>query len=65
MSSWQGVFRAPEETQFYGVPSFWIINKNGEVLAAPLRGNIYHPHGEDVTINYTFSNIDRVLQGLL
>jgi len=63
--SWQGAFRNPEETQFYGVPGFWILDDEGRVLAAPFRGNIYHPHGADVTINYTFGDIDKVLQGLL
>jgi hypothetical protein len=63
--SWQGVFRDPEETQFYGVPSFWILGAGGEILSAPFRGNIYHPHGADVSIKYTFSDIDDALQGLL
>lgn len=63
--SWQGVFRAPTETQFYGVPSFWLLDGEGRIIAAPFRGNIYHPHGADVTINYTFRDIDAVLEGLL
>jgi hypothetical protein len=63
--NWQGVFRAPDESQFYGVPSFWLVNNQGEVLSAPFRGNIYHPHGADVSINYTFSDIDVALKGLL
>lgn len=63
--SWQGVFRDPEETQFYGVPSFWILGAGGEILSVPFRGNIYHPHGTDVSIKYTYSDIDDALQGLL
>jgi len=63
--SWQGAFRDPEETQFYGVPSFWILGTGGEILSAPFRGNIYHPHGADVSIKYTYSDIDDALQGLL
>ena len=63
--SWQGVFRDPEETQFYGVPSFWLLGDDGEILAAPFRGNIYHPHGADVSIKYTFSDIDKAITGLL
>jgi hypothetical protein len=65
LQDWQGAFRAAGETQFYGVPSFWILSAEGEVLAEPWRGNIYHPHGGDVTINYTFADIDARLQELL
>lgn len=63
--SWQGAFRSPDETQFYGVPSFWIIDDRGKILAKPFHGNIYHPHDSDVTINYTFRDIDKVLKRLL
>lgn len=63
--NWQGVFRDPQETQFYGVPGFWIMDAEGRILAAPFRGNIYHPHGAEVTIKYTYSDIDRVLASLL
>ena len=63
--SWQGVFRNPQETQFYGVPGFWILDNDGRVLVAPFRGNIYHPHGADVTISYTFEDIGTTLEALL
>jgi hypothetical protein len=63
--SWQGVFRNPQESQFYGVPGFWILDNKGKVLTVPFRGNIYHPHGADVTINYTFRDIDGALADLL
>ncbi len=63
--NWQGIFRAPDESQFYGVPSFWLVNNQGKILWAPFRGNIYHPHGTDVSINYTFSDIDDALKDLL
>jgi hypothetical protein len=65
VEDWHGAFRAEDETQFYGVPSFWILGADGEVLAEPLRGNIYHPHGGEVRINYTFGDIDALLQDLL
>jgi hypothetical protein len=65
VQDWQGAFRAANETQFYGVPSFWILSSAGAVLAEPLRGNIYHPHGAEVNINYTFADIDAQLQELL
>lgn len=35
------------------------------MLAAPFRGNIHHPQGADVTINYTFGDIDAALEPLL
>ena len=65
LQDWHGAFRAEEETQFYGVPSFWILAPDGTVLADPLRGNVYHPHGGEVRINYTFLDIDALLQELL
>lgn len=63
--AWQGVFRSPTETQFYGVPSFWILDNAGRVLTPPFRGNVYHPHGGDPTIHYTFRDIDLALEDLL
>lgn len=65
VQDWHGAFRAADETQFYGVPSFWVLASDGTVLAEPLRGNIYHPHGGDVRINYTFNDVDALLQQLL
>lgn len=62
---WQGAFRAPDETQFYGVPGLWLLDNEGRVLTAPFRGNIYHPHGAEVTISYTFGDVDNALGKLL
>lgn len=63
--TWQGAFRSPAETQFYGVPSFWLLDNQGRVLTSPFRGNLYHAHGSDVTIIYTFRDIDMALSELL
>jgi hypothetical protein len=65
MQSWHGAFRSEQETQFYGVPSFWLIADDGTVLAEPFRGNLYHPHGADVSIHYTFKDVDAALAGLV
>lgn len=55
---WQGAFRAPHEEQTYGVPAFWIVDENGKVVEQPFRGNIYHPHGDDVmSVNYSLKDI--------
>jgi hypothetical protein len=62
---WFGTFRGAEETQFYGVPSFWLVADDGTVLAAPFRGNVYHPHGTQLNINYTFTDVDTQLTRLL
>jgi len=35
------------------------------VLAAPFRGNVYHPHGAELRINYTFADVDAQLAKLL
>lgn len=64
--SWQGAFRAENESQRYGVPHFWLVNKEGRVLTEPFRGNVYHPHGTPVNINYTLQDlageIDRLIK---
>jgi hypothetical protein len=65
LADWHGAFRAAHETQFYGVPGFWLVSDAGEILAEPFRGNVYHPHGAEVNINYTFSDIDAALSALL
>jgi hypothetical protein len=65
MQPWFGAFRAAGETQFYGVPSYWIIADDGTVLAEPFRGNVYHPHGAEVNIRYTFADVDAALSRLL
>jgi hypothetical protein len=62
---WFGAFRAAGETQFYGVPSFWLVADDGTVLAAPYRGNVYHPHGAQLSIKYTFADVDAQLTKLL
>jgi hypothetical protein len=62
---WFGAFRAADEKQFYGVPSFWLVADDGTVLAPPFRGNVYHPHGTELRINYTFADVDAALTKLL
>lgn len=62
---WFGAFRAADEKQFYGVPSYWLIADDGTVLAAPFRGNVYHPHGGTMRISYTLADVDAALAGLL
>jgi len=54
---WHGAFRAPEETQSYGVPNIWLVNSHGKVLSEPFRGNIYHAHGSDIAIRYTLQDV--------
>lgn len=63
--AWQGAFRAEGETQRYGVPHFWIMDASGKVLTKPFRGNVYHPHGTAVNINYTLEDMVTVLDELL
>lgn len=65
VAAWQGAFRAADETQFYGVPGFWILSGEGWVLAEPFRGNIYHPHGGSIDIRYTLADVEAALQALL
>jgi len=60
---WQGAFRALDEEQTYGVPAFWIVDQNGKILEQPFRGNIYHPHGDDVMrINYSLKDLVETIQ---
>lgn len=63
--SWQGAFRAQDETQRYGVPHFWILDASGKALTKPFRGNVYHPHGTAVNINYTLNDMVSVIDELL
>lgn len=63
--SWQGAFRAEDETQRYGVPHFWILDASGKILTKPFRGNVYHPHGSVVNINYTLNDMVSVIDELL
>ncbi len=60
--SWHGAFRAADETQFYGVPSFWLVDDEGNVLASPFRGNVYHPHGGEMRIRYTYADVELALR---
>jgi hypothetical protein len=65
VADWMGAFRDPADTQLYGVPSLWFLSNDGEILADVYRGNVYHPHGTDVSIQYTFADVDATLQALL
>ena len=62
---WFGAFRAADEKQFYGVPSYWLVADDGTVLAPVFRSNVYHPHGTELRINYTFADVDAQLARLL
>ena len=60
---WQGVFRAPDEEQTYGVPAFWIVDEKGKVLEQPFRGNIYHPYGDDdMRLNYSLMDLVETIE---
>lgn len=60
--AWHGAFRAANESQTYGVPSVWIVAADGRILGEPFRGNVYHPHGSTIRINYTLSDVVDALQ---
>ncbi|MFH0943624.1 MAG: DJ-1/PfpI family protein, partial [Planctomycetota bacterium] len=48
--SWAGRFRARDEYQQYGLPTIWILSREGKVLMPPFRGNRYE---KDLTLIYT------------
>lgn len=54
---WHGAFRSATETQHYGVPNMWLLDAEGRVVAEPFRGNVYHPHGDEITINYSLKDV--------
>jgi hypothetical protein len=54
---WLANFRAADEQQTYGVPNLWLLNNKAEVITEPFRGNIYHPHGGAISINYTLVDV--------
>lgn len=62
---WHGTFRAADETQSYGVPNFWLVDAQGKILREPFRGNIYHPHGGDININYTLKDVSAAIESAL
>jgi hypothetical protein len=39
---WQGKFKPRAETQKYGTPTLWLLNREGVVLDQPFWGNMYH-----------------------
>lgn len=56
IQDWHGAFRAKNESQHYGVPSFWIVDKNGNVVTEPFRGNVHHPDNA-ISINFGLSDV--------
>lgn len=65
VADWMGAFRVIEGAGFYGVPSLWILSQDGEVLADVFRGNVYHGNASEISVNYTFSDVDAAVQTLL
>jgi hypothetical protein len=65
VEDWMGAFRKIVSTGFYGVPSLWLVSSDGEVLADVFRGNVYHGAGADISIQYTFADVDAAVQRLL
>jgi hypothetical protein len=65
VAEWMGAFRVITGAGFYGVPSLWLLSKDGEILADVFRGNVYHGNASDISVNYTFSDVDSALQTLL
>ena len=60
---WQGRFRVSADSQKYGTPTFWLLDKNGTVLAKPFYGNLYHE--KPFEIKYSVIEVDKVIQALL
>lgn len=65
VENWHGAFRAENETQHYGVPNLWLVDSTGRIIAEPFRGNIYRPHGGDITINYTLKEVVEAIEANL
>ena len=60
---WQGKFRDPDETQKYGVPNIWLLDKKGTILIPPFRGNMYHPKpGDNFQFSYSVSDVDHAIR---
>ncbi|MEM7280307.1 MAG: hypothetical protein AAF438_01565 [Pseudomonadota bacterium] len=65
LTPWDGAFRKTDESQTYGVPSFWILDSRGKILTKPFRGNIYHGLPETYSIAYTLQDVDEKMASLL
>lgn len=62
--AWHGAFRAVDERQTYGVPSLWLVSRDGRILHEPFRGNDYHAHGGKVVVKYTLSEVISAVDNL-
>jgi hypothetical protein len=60
---WQGRFRASSDSQKYGTPTIWLLDRNGTVLAKPFYGNLYHERPFE--IKYSDIDVDKAIQALL
>lgn len=38
---WEGYFKAPGDRQTYGLPTIWILSRDGEAMCEPFWGNNY------------------------
>lgn len=65
IEQWHGAFRSANETQSYGVPNLWLVDKQGNVVAKPFRGNVYHADGNDIEINYSLNDVLAKIDELL
>jgi hypothetical protein len=57
IETWHGAFRAKNEMQHYGVPSLWLVDSTGKIVAEPFRGNVYRPHSGATNIIYTLQDV--------
>ncbi|RMF57625.1 MAG: hypothetical protein D6743_18740 [Calditrichaeota bacterium] len=60
---WQGKFRAEDETQKYGTPTIWLLDRDGVVLTEPFHGNFYH--SDPFELSYSAVDVDQAIQQFL
>lgn len=60
LPAWAGRFKSDQDRQKYGLPTVWLLDSSGVVLAAAFTGNIY---GDDPpTIRYTMDDLERAIR---
>ena len=60
--AWVGRFRARDEYQQYGLPTIWILSREGRVLMPPLRGNRYE---KNISLRYTARELHAAIERAL
>jgi hypothetical protein len=60
LPEWAGQFKADQDRQKYGLPTIWLLDSSGVVLADAFSGNIYEDNPPQ--IRYTMVDLERAIR---